>query len=57
MDLYNRARRTIDRINAEAAGQDVIAVAHGGTIKAALGLALDGQVGEGARRSTSTIAR
>ncbi|MGY4488936.1 broad specificity phosphatase PhoE [Bradyrhizobium sp. LM3.2] len=44
LDLYNRARRTIDRINAEAAGRDVIAVAHGGTIKAALGLALDGQL-------------
>ena len=44
MDLYNRTRRTIERINAEAAGQDVIAVAHGGTIKAALGLALEGQL-------------
>jgi broad specificity phosphatase PhoE len=44
MDLYNRTRRTVERINNEAAGQDVIAVAHGGTIKAAIGLALDGQV-------------
>src|SRR5436305_10894263 len=44
MDLYNRTRRTIERINSDAAGRDVIAVAHGGTIKAALGLALDGQV-------------
>ena len=44
MDLYNRTRRTIERINGEAAGQDIIAVAHGGTIKAAIGLALDGQV-------------
>lgn len=43
MDLYNRTRRTIERITNEAAGQDIIAVAHGGTIKAALGLALDGQ--------------
>lgn len=40
MDLYNRTRRTIERINNEAAGQDIIAVAHGGTIKAAVGLAL-----------------
>lgn len=43
MDLYERTRRTIERINGEAAGQDIIAVAHGGTIKAALGLALNGQ--------------
>ena len=43
MDLYDRTCRTIARINGEQAGQDVIAVAHGGTIKAALGLALGGQ--------------
>jgi broad specificity phosphatase PhoE len=43
MDLYNRACRVIDQINVEQAGKDVIAVAHGGTIKAALGLALGGQ--------------
>ncbi|NVN86804.1 MAG: histidine phosphatase family protein [Rhodopseudomonas sp.] len=43
MDLYNRVRRAIDRINASHAGQDVIAVAHGGTIKAAIGLALGDQ--------------
>ena len=40
MDLYNRTRGAIDRINIEHAGRDVIAVAHGGTIKAAIGLAL-----------------
>jgi broad specificity phosphatase PhoE len=40
MDLYNRTCRTIVRITADHAGRDVIAVAHGGTIKAALGLAL-----------------
>ena len=40
MDLYNRARGAIERINAEQAGRDVIAVAHGGTIMAAVGLAL-----------------
>lgn len=40
MDLYNRVCRTIQRINVEQAGNDVIAVAHGGTIKAAVGLAL-----------------
>jgi broad specificity phosphatase PhoE len=42
MDLYNRVCAAIERINAEQAGQDVIAVAHGGTIKAAVGLALGG---------------
>src|ERR1700689_3872066 len=43
MDLYNRVRGAIQRINAEHAGRDVIAVAHGGTIKAATGLALGEQ--------------
>src|SRR5580704_4458275 len=43
MDLYNRVRGAILRINAEHAGRDVIAVAHGGTIKAAIGLALGEQ--------------
>jgi broad specificity phosphatase PhoE len=46
MDLYNRVRAAILRINAEHAGRDVIAVAHGGTIKAAIGLAL-GDPGKG----------
>jgi broad specificity phosphatase PhoE len=43
MDLYNRVCRAIVRINVEQAGKDVIAVGHGGTIKAAVGLALGGQ--------------
>lgn len=43
MDLYNRVRRGIERINAEYAGQDIIVVAHGGPIKAAIGLALNDQ--------------
>ena len=47
MDLYNRACGAIERINAEQAGRDVIAVAHGGTIKAAVGLALGGQPEKG----------
>ena len=42
MDLYNRTRGGIDRINAEHPGRDVVVVAHGGTIKAAVGLALGG---------------
>jgi len=42
MDLYNRTCSAIESINAEQGGNDVIAVAHGGTIKAAVGLALGG---------------
>ena len=47
MDLYNRARGAIERVNVEHAGRDVIAVGHGGTIKAAIGLALGGQPEKG----------
>ena len=47
MDLYNRVRGVIERINTEHAGRDVIAVAHGGTIKAAIGLALGEQPEKG----------
>jgi alpha-ribazole phosphatase len=47
MDLYNRVRRAIERINISHAGKDVIAVAHGGTIKAAIGLALNDQPDRG----------
>ena len=47
MDLYNRTKGAIERINAEQAGRDVIVVAHGGTIKAAVGLALGGQPEKG----------
>ena len=47
MDLYNRVKGAIDRINVEQAGKDVIVAAHGGTIKAAVGLALGGLVEKG----------
>jgi alpha-ribazole phosphatase len=47
MDLYNRVRGTIERITGNHAGSDVIAVAHGGTIKAAIGLALGNQPEKG----------
>jgi alpha-ribazole phosphatase len=47
MDLYNRVTVTINRITLEQAGRDVIAVAHGGTIKAAVGVALGGLVEKG----------
>jgi alpha-ribazole phosphatase len=47
MDLYNRVRGVIERINVDQAGRDIIAVAHGGTIKAAIGLALGHQPEKG----------
>jgi broad specificity phosphatase PhoE len=47
MDLYNRVCGVIERITKEQAGRDVIAVTHGGTIKAAVGLALGGQPDKG----------
>jgi broad specificity phosphatase PhoE len=47
MDLYGRVRAVIERTNVEHAGKDVIAVAHGGTIKAAIGLALDHRPAQG----------
>lgn len=47
MDLYNRVRGAIDQITIAEVGKDVIAVGHGGTIKAAVGLALGGQPEKG----------
>jgi alpha-ribazole phosphatase len=47
MDIYNRVRGAVERITLEHAGRDVIAVAHGGTIKAAIGLALGDQPEKG----------
>jgi alpha-ribazole phosphatase len=47
MDLYNRVCGAIERITREQAGRDVIAVGHGGTIKAAIGLALGGEPEKG----------
>jgi broad specificity phosphatase PhoE len=43
MDLYNRVKDAIARLNRIHAGGDVVVVAHGGTIKAALGVALGDQ--------------
>ena len=47
MDLYNRVTSAIDRITRAQAGRDIIAIGHGGTIKAAVGLALGGMVEKG----------
>jgi alpha-ribazole phosphatase len=56
MDLYRRVCAAIGRINVEQAGNDVIAVAHGGTIKAASGLR-SAVNPKKASPSTSTIVR
>ena len=47
MDLYTRVCRAIVRITTKEAGRDIIAVGHGGVIKAAVGLALGGQPDRG----------
>jgi alpha-ribazole phosphatase len=39
-DLVSRVAPAVDRLTADFAGRDIIAVTHGGTIKAALALAL-----------------
>jgi broad specificity phosphatase PhoE len=39
-DLVGRVAPAIARLNAEHAGRDIVAVTHGGTIRAAIGLAL-----------------
>jgi len=47
MDLYRRTCGGIEEIHTEQAGRDIIAVAHGGTIRAAIALALGGQPDKG----------
>ena len=47
MDLYNRTKGAVDRLTLAHAGRDVVAVAHGGTIKAAIGIALGDQPEKG----------
>jgi broad specificity phosphatase PhoE len=41
IDLLGRVRPAIDRLTAEHRGRDIVAVTHGGTIRAALAVALD----------------
>jgi broad specificity phosphatase PhoE len=47
MDLYRRVTSAIDRITRAHAGRDIIAVGHGGSIKAAVGFALGGLAHQG----------
>ena len=41
VDVMARVRAAIERLNEAHRGRDIVAVAHGGTIRSALGLALD----------------
>jgi broad specificity phosphatase PhoE len=43
VDLIERVAPVIQRMNQDYAGRDIIAVTHGGTIRAALGVALDAE--------------
>ncbi|WKA31168.1 histidine phosphatase family protein [Bradyrhizobium roseum] len=47
MDLYRRVCGAIEQITTAQAGREIIAVAHGGTIRAAIALALGGQPDKG----------
>jgi alpha-ribazole phosphatase len=47
MDLYNRTKAAIERLTLEHSGKDIVAAGHGGTIKAAVGLALGGLAEQG----------
>ena len=47
VDVYERVKGAVDRINREYAGRDVIVASHGGTIRAAIALALGGLVEKG----------
>jgi alpha-ribazole phosphatase len=40
VDVVGRVRRTVERLTARWRGRDIVAVAHGGTIRAALAIAL-----------------
>lgn len=41
VELMHRVRQVVDRLSAEHGGRDIVAVTHGGTIRAALAQALD----------------
>jgi alpha-ribazole phosphatase len=39
-ELFERVRGAVGRLSSECAGRDIVAVAHGGTIRAAIGIAM-----------------
>ncbi len=55
-DLYDRTAQTINRLNQRHAGKNIVAVAHGGTIRAALGLALSLDHEQSVRFETGNVS-
>jgi len=55
-DLIARTRAVIDRLTAEHSGRDIVAVAHGGTIRAAMAVALKLQPEQGMAIRIDTLS-
>ena len=56
VDLFERATASINRLTQEHRGRDIVAVAHGGTIRAALGLALNLHPEQAVRFETANVS-
>lgn len=56
VDLYDRVTASINRLTHEHRGRDIVAVAHGGTIRAALGLALNLHPEQAVRFETANVS-
>jgi alpha-ribazole phosphatase len=56
VDLYERATASIQRLTEQHRGRDIVAVAHGGTIRAALGLALNLHPEQAVRFETANVS-
>jgi alpha-ribazole phosphatase len=56
VDLYERATASINRLTQTHRGRDIVAVAHGGTIRAALGLALNLHPEQAVRFETANVS-
>ncbi|MDF3072737.1 MAG: hypothetical protein K0S54_404 [Alphaproteobacteria bacterium] len=56
VDLFDRATASIERLTQEHRGRDIVAVAHGGTIRAALGLALNLHPEQAVRFETANVS-
>ena len=56
VDLINRTEKVIDRLTVEYKGQDIVAVVHGGTIRAALSVALNLSPAQGMALQFDTLS-
>lgn len=56
LDLYDRVTASIHRLTDAHRGRDIVAVAHGGTIRAALGLALNLDPEQAVRFETANVS-